>query len=1164
MLGQLLSGIGGAIGSYLGGGILSTVSKYAARRAGEYLNKKFFQRKKFFHKFTNVHDSFSIVKAEYGKPIPLVFGNMRVMGQIIWANRITEKRNIFNVSKYLRAQNTTINRQTTNLNYQASFAMALCEGEIQDIKRVWHHDELVDISNYKYRLYVGDEQQQPDPLIESESENQAVAYRGLAYIVFENLPLADFDDMIPNFSFEVTRKPKSNNSKSVEDLVESMVIIPGCGEYVYDTKIQSKQDKKSSSLSAASQINCHNEANIADSIYSLKQMQQVCENVKWVAPVVCWFGQSLNAGDCLIKPAVEFKDKNIAYSEDWKVGNYDRKSAYEIRKDEHDIPVYGGSVNDNSILRYLKKLRSSQLKIMFYPMFFMDVDKKPWRGRLTGSADQVRSFFTKKEGYNDFILHYANLVKNHVDAFIIGSELIGLTKVRRGNVFPAVEELVKLAKKVKIIMGPRVKISYAADWSEYHHTEGGWFNLDPLWSSKYIDFIGIDAYFPVTDTMSSNITHDELIKGWSQGEGYDYSINHETQEKMPLSEEYAWKNIRHWWENEHINPDSKKTPWVPRSKKIWFTEYGFPSIDKAANQPNIFFDPACVDGGVPRYSSGTVDFNVQRRSIRAFIKYWNTQEYVDQMFLWTWDARPYPAWPHMNVWNDGYLWEKGHWVNDKFGNSNLASIILEMSDRAGMNTESIDVALIDSPIEGMVFNSQISIINAINTLRTTYFFDINSCYSALLSFIKRGKGAEISIHEGDCIKINDNSFFEETEVPDSLKLSLINLFYLEKNHYEVLHKSFYNELTSNIMGESVNLPIILTENEAENIGEMILENIRVENGVIKFIVPSMLCKAKPGDFLELCCDGKSYTMRVINIELKNIGCQIIGVIDQRQVYFKPIISNNITYEHNKKEEYITEKLLLDLIPSSVKNQALSLVAEYQGFIDTVLYAKLAYDKTWSRVQRLSSTKSINAVSEIYQPNQPNIFLIDEASSIIIKSSSLKLSDNEWHQASWGKEVIYFKRIEKISEYYYRIFYFIRGAQGTHEFIENHMSGENFTLIGSGVNELSLSKKLYNQLVDFKCGKYFTSMFIEEPVDNNSVYLTFNKKVGNTLQLCWEYRDFEEDYWLISPSRDKYEYVIIIITEGGKEFEFKTLEKFIVIKNFDLSGDFKINIIVNII
>ncbi len=103
---------------------------------------------------------------------------------------------------------------------------------------------------------------------------------------------------------------------------------------------------------------------------------------------------------------------------------------------------------------------------MFYPMFFLDVWQKPWRGHLTGCVNSIVDFFNKDEGYNNFILHYAKLVKDHIDGFVIGSELIGLTSVKdQHNNFPAVTQLIKLAKLVKEIVGNNVLVTYAADWS---------------------------------------------------------------------------------------------------------------------------------------------------------------------------------------------------------------------------------------------------------------------------------------------------------------------------------------------------------------------------------------------------------------------------------------------------------------------------------------------------------------------------------------------------------------------------------------------------------------------------------------------------------------------------------------------------------------------------
>ncbi|HUB63149.1 MAG TPA: glycoside hydrolase TIM-barrel-like domain-containing protein [Methylocella sp.] len=60
----------------------------------------------------------------------------------------------------------------------------------------------------------------------------------------------------------------------------------------------------------------------------------------------------------------------------------------------------------------------------------------------------------------------------------------------------------------------------------------------------------------------------------------------------------ANKQLVWWWNNPHQAiydtgggwvPQRPNTQWVPQSKSISFTEYGFASVDRATNQPNVFF-----------------------------------------------------------------------------------------------------------------------------------------------------------------------------------------------------------------------------------------------------------------------------------------------------------------------------------------------------------------------------------------------------------------------------------------------------------------------------------------------------------------------------------------------------------------------------------------------
>nr|WP_265584114.1 glycoside hydrolase TIM-barrel-like domain-containing protein [Wolbachia endosymbiont of Diaphorina citri] len=117
---------------------------------------------------------------------------------------------------------------------------------------------------------------------------------------------------------------------------------------------------------------------------------------------------------------------------------------------------------------------------MLYPMFLLDTKNKEWRGKLSGAPQDISDFFENQ--YSKFIGHYTSIAKQtKVEGFIIGSEFAQLTRVKdvEGN-YPAVAELVKVAKASKASAWKEVNVTYAADWSEYHSYDG-WYNMDELW-----------------------------------------------------------------------------------------------------------------------------------------------------------------------------------------------------------------------------------------------------------------------------------------------------------------------------------------------------------------------------------------------------------------------------------------------------------------------------------------------------------------------------------------------------------------------------------------------------------------------------------------------------------------------------------------------------------
>lgn len=875
----ILSQAGKFIGGSLGGPFGAAIGQELGSALGQELDKELFKKKVQPIMGPRLSE-ITIQTATYGRVIPIVYGTVKLAGNIIWATQIKEHRDDYYQRQSKFGSKSLVASQ---FNYSISLAIAIAQGEVSEILRVWIDDKLVDPRHSNYRFYNGSEVQMPDPLIEAHHGfRKTPAFRGIAYIVIEDLPLKQFGNHIPNFLFEVKRKVKTHSKDGeipLEERIKAMVMIPGSGEFVYDTVVQSKVPKDYNSKYGnfnvqKTKINQNNRENKADSLVSLQQLADTCPNLEWVAPVVGWFTRSVDAINAKIYPGVEYKSSDTL-PDKWKVANFDRESAHLISKNKYSNPIYGGTSNDLSLIRYLDSLKSYKYKIMFYPMIFVDKQSKPWRGRITGSPTAIKKFFYGDNGYNNFILHYAKLVKDKVDAFIIGSELIGLTKViDKDNNFPAVDALIDLAKQVKEIMGDRVKISYAADWSEYHHTENGWYNLDPLWASSYIDFIGIDAYFPLTNAKESFYDEEKIIHGWESGEGYEYYYeDNNRSQKKSLSQEYAWKNIRYWWENEHINPNGIKTAWKPKQKKIWFTEIGFPSIDLASNQPNVFYSPDSVESNFPIHSKGSVDFVAQRQALSASEKYWRNSEFLEQMFVWTWDARPYPFWPDMSkIWGDGANWLRGHWVNGKLGLIGLQAIIQDICVKAGLNLDKIRAEELTDLVDGLVISHLETAKDIINLLKATYFFDSHEV-DGILCFSKRANSLAIEVEEGDLIAHNGKEYqnllikkLSPNELAQSVSVHYFNYLF----DYQLSIEFGNNYCSQSRQKINLNLPIIIDPQKAKTIAEITLQEIWQGQFIYSFALSQAYLQIHPNDIIHLKFKNETLSMKVLN-SLVDVG-----------------------------------------------------------------------------------------------------------------------------------------------------------------------------------------------------------------------------------------------------------------------------------------------------
>ena len=621
----LLSAAGSAVGSQIGGTVLGGLTTQAFGRfvgasLGRMIDQKLMGTGSDVVETGRV-DRFRLTGSGEGDPITRVYGRMRVGGQVIWAAHFSES------VETTGGKGAPTAPRTREYRYTVSLAVALCEGEIDGVGRIWADGTEIAPADLTMRVYPGDDTQLPDPKMEAvEGAGSVPAYRGTAYVVFEDLDLSQFGNRVPQFSFEVLRADPVHTGTDLAEparAVKGVALIPGTGEYALATQPAVIEYGRGSNKT----VNMNAPSGKVDFLTSVDQLEQELPDCQAVSLIVSWFGNDLRCGECDVRPMVEQAEYD-AEDMPWTVSGLERDQAEVIPKLD-DRTVYGGTPTDQSVIQALSEMNARGKRVMFYPFLLMDQlagnalpdpyggDEQavlPWRGRITGAlasgqvgtpdgtaaADaQVAAFFgtvvasdfaivngevvysgPAEWSYRRFILHNAALcaAAGGVDAFCIGSEMRALTQLRGAAGFPAVQALRDLTAEVRALLGAGVKLGYAADWSEYfgYHPQDGsgdvYFHLDPLWGDDEIDFVGIDNYMPLSDWREGD---DHADAGY--GSIYDLAY---LRSNIEGGEGYSWYYHSDEARAAQIRTDitdvAYDEPWVYRYKDIrnwWLNDH---------------------------------------------------------------------------------------------------------------------------------------------------------------------------------------------------------------------------------------------------------------------------------------------------------------------------------------------------------------------------------------------------------------------------------------------------------------------------------------------------------------------------------------------------------------------------------------------------------------
>ena len=215
--------------------------------------------------------------------------------------------------------------------------------------------------------------------------------------------------------------------------------------------------------------------------------------------------------------------------------------------------------------QYIQELRKKHINIMLKPQIWV------WHGEFTGyiKMNSEANWKTLEDSYTSFIMEYAQLAQEvNAEILCIGTELEQFIANRP-------EYWSNLIVEIKKVY--RGKLTYAANWDEFKRT--------PFWND--LDFIGVDAYFPVSNSKTPTVA--ECLEGWKI--------------HKPIIKELSEKH----------------------NKPILFTEFGYRSVDFTGKEP----------WKSDRSMTG-VNLEAQTNATQAlFETFWN-EDWFSGGFIWKW------------------------------------------------------------------------------------------------------------------------------------------------------------------------------------------------------------------------------------------------------------------------------------------------------------------------------------------------------------------------------------------------------------------------------------------------------------------------------------------------------------------------------------------------
>ncbi len=156
----------------------------------------------------------------------------------------------------------------------------------------------------------------------------------------------------------------------------------------------------------------------------------------------------------------------------------------------YDLPGQWWGETHKGVARQIREAKKNGFKVMLKPQLW--IPESYYVGHF--ALKHERDWQEWQENFSKYVLEMAQIAEQeNVDVFCFATELRESIKKRA----PFFNHLIAQIRKVY-----SGKLTYASNWDDYY--------MVPFWSE--LDFIGIDAYFPLSKEKTP--TEDNLLNKW--------------------------------------------------------------------------------------------------------------------------------------------------------------------------------------------------------------------------------------------------------------------------------------------------------------------------------------------------------------------------------------------------------------------------------------------------------------------------------------------------------------------------------------------------------------------------------------------------------------------------------------------------------------------------